>query len=241
MRKLLLMGVLACSLFLNGCAFIDEYFLPPPEDTVQEVFEAGNEALRDKDYGKAVTYFNRIKEEHPFSPYAIRSELALADAHFLDEEYWMAAEAYRDFETLHPRHEAIPYVLYQLGMSLKNTYTSIDRSAAEVKEALEYFTRLQQEYPDTEHGMKAAEQIAACRKTLAQREIFIANVFWGMENYQAAYSRFQHVVQTYPDAKEEADYARTKGEAAYLKFRQWQAQAIREHQEGSWKDWFSWL
>lgn len=241
MRKLLLMGVLACSLFLNGCAFIDEYFLPPPEDTVQEVFEAGNEALRDKDYGKAVTYFNRIKEEHPFSPYAIRSELALADAHFLDEEYWMAAEAYRDFETLHPRHEAIPYVLYQLGMSLKNTYTSIDRSAAEVKEALEYFTRLQQEYPNTEHGMKAAEQIAACRKTLAQREIFIANVFWGMENYQAAYSRFQHVVQTYPDAKEEADYARTKGEAAYLKFRQWQAQAIREHQEGSWKDWFSWL
>ena len=241
MRKLLLMGVLACSLFLNGCAFIDEYFLPPPEDTVQEVFEAGNEALRDKDYGKAVTYFNRIKEEHPFSPYAIRSELALADAHFLDEEYWMAAEAYRDFETLHPRHEAIPYVLYQLGMSLKNTYTSIDRSAAEVKEALEYFTRLQQEYPDTEHGMKAAEQISACRKTLAQREIFIANVFWGMENYQAAYSRFQHVVQTYPDAKEEADYARTKGEAAYLKFRQWQAQAIREHQEGSWKDWFSWL
>ena len=241
MRKLLLMGVLACSLFLNGCAFIDEYFLPPPEDTVQEVFEAGNEALRDKDYGKAVTYFNRIKEEHPFSPYAIRSELALADAHFLDEEYWMAAEAYRDFETLHPRHEAIPYVLYQLGMSLKNTYTSIDRSATEVKEALEYFTRLQQEYPDTEHGMKAAEQIAACRKTLAQREIFIANVFWGMENYQAAYSRFQHVVQTYPDAKEEADYARTKGEAAYLKFRQNNAQAIREHQEGSWKDWFRWL
>ena len=241
MRKLLLMGVLACSLFLNGCAFIDEYFLPPPEDTVQEVFEAGNEALRDKDYKQAATYFGRIKEEHPFSPYAIRSELALADAHFLDEEYWMAAEAYRDFETLHPRHEAIPYVLYQLGMSLKNTYTSIDRSATEVKEALEYFTRLQQEYPDTEHGMKAAEQIAACRKTLAQREIFIANVFWGMENYQAAYSRFQHVVQTYPDAKEEADYARTKGEAAYLKFRQWQAQAIREHQEGSWKDWFSWL
>ena len=241
MRKLLLMGMLACSLFLNGCAFIDEYFLPAPEDTVQEVFEAGNEALREKNYRQAAAYFTRIKEEHPFSPYAIRSELALADAHFLDEEYWMAAEAYRDFETLHPRHEAIPYVLYQLGTSLQKTYTSIDRSATEVKEAVEYFTRLQQEYPDTEYGIKAAEQIAACRKTLAQREIFIANVFWGMENYQAAYSRFQHVLQTYPDATEEAEYARTKGEAAYLKFRQNEAQGIREHQEGSWKDWFSWL
>ena len=175
MRKLLLMGMLVCTLFLNGCAFIDEYFLPAPEDTVQEVFEAGNDALRDKNYKQAATYFNRIKEEHPFSPYAIRSELALADAHFLDEEYWMASEAYRDFETLHPRHEAIPYVLYQLGMSLRKTYTSVDRSATEVKEAIEYFTRLQQEYPDTEYGLKAAEQIAECRKTLAQREIFIAS------------------------------------------------------------------
>ena len=63
MRKLLLMGVLACSLFLNGCAFIDEYFLPPPEDTVQEVFEAGNDALRDKNYRQAAAYFNRIYTE----------------------------------------------------------------------------------------------------------------------------------------------------------------------------------
>ena len=241
MRKLLLMGMLLCSLALSGCAFIDEYFLPTAEDTVQEVFEAGNDAMREKNYKQAATYFGRIKEEHPFSPYALRAELALADAHFLDEEYWMAAEAYRDFETLHPRHEAIPYILYQLGVSLRKTYTSIDRSATEVKEAQEYFTRLQQEYPDTEYGRQAAEQIAACRKTLAQREIFIANVFWGMENYQAAHSRFQHVVETYPDAKEEADYARTKGEAAYLKFRQNNSQAIREYQEGSWKDWFRWL
>ena len=241
MRKLLLLGMLACTMLINGCSLVDEYFLPVPDDTVQEIFEAGGDAMRDKHYAQAIEYYERIKEEYPFSPYALESELAVADAHFLNGSYLQAAEAYRDFETLHPRHEAIPYVLYQLGMSLKNTYTSIDRSATEVKEALEYFTRLQQEYPNTEHGMKAAEQIAACRKTLAQREIFIANVFWGMENYQAAYSRFQHVVQTYPDAKEEADYARTKGEAAYLKFRQWQAQAIREHQEGSWKDWFSWL
>ena len=241
MRKLLLIGMLTCSLFLSGCAFIDEFFLPAPQDTVQEVFEAGNEAMSEKNYKQASVYFTRIKEEHPFSPYAIRAELALADAHFLDEEYWLAAESYRDFETLHPRNEAIPYVLYQLGMSLKKTYTSIDRSATEVKEAIEYFNRLQQEYPDTEYGRKAPEQIAECRKTLAQREIFIGNVFWGMENYQAAYTRFQHVVQTYPDATEEAEYARTKSEAAYLKFRQNDAQCTREKQEGSWKDWFRWL
>ncbi|WP_295641024.1 outer membrane protein assembly factor BamD, partial [uncultured Mailhella sp.] len=92
-----------------------------------------------------------------------------------------------------------------------------------------------------EPGKNAAEQIAACRKTLAQRELFIANVFWGMENYQAAWTRYQYVVRTYPDVKEEAEYAKTKGEAAYLKYRKEEAQSIREHQQGSWKDWFRWL
>ena len=241
MRKLILTGVLAFTVFTSGCSLVDQYFLPPSDDTVQEMFEAGNDAMREKNYSEAITYFTRIKDEYPFSPYVIESELALADAHFLDGEYLLAADAYKDFETLHPRHEAIPYVLYQIGMSLKNSYRSIDHSATPVNEALEYFSRLYQEYPDSEYGKNAAAQITACRKTLAQRELFIANVFWGMGNYQAAWTRYQYVVRTYPDITEEAEYARSKGEAAFMKYRQGEAQAMREHQQGSWKDWFRWL
>ena len=51
----------------------------------------------------------------------------------------------------------------------------------------------------------------------------------------------KYIKSNYPDVKEEAEYARTKSEAAYLKFRQNEAQSTLEHQEGSWKDWFRWL
>ena len=37
MRNLLLSLSLAGSLLLGGCAFVDEYFLPAPQDTVQEI------------------------------------------------------------------------------------------------------------------------------------------------------------------------------------------------------------
>ena len=107
------------------------------------------------------------------SPYAVEAELSLADAYFLNKKYAEAAEAYRDFETLHPRHSAIPYVLYQLGMSLKSTYRSVDQASTEVAEALEYFQRLEQSYPGTEYAEKAHEQIAECRSLLAQREVYI--------------------------------------------------------------------
>ena len=43
------------------------------------------------------------------------------------------------------------------------------------------------------------------------------------------------------DVKEEAEFARNRAEAAYLKYRQDDAQSVRERQQGSWKDWFKWL
>ncbi len=241
MHKFFLLLVLLCTLGLSGCASVDELLLPPPEDTVQEIFEAANDAMRDKNYVAAEKYYTRIKEEFPFSPYAVESELALADAYFLDGEFPEAAEAYRDFETLHPRHDAIPYVLYQLGMSLKNSYTSIDHEGKEVQEALNIFTRVNQEFPETEYAAKAAEQMAACRKTLAQHELFVANVFWGMKNYEAAWHRYEYVARSFSDVKEEAEIARKRGEASYLEYRKQSATDVRERQQGSWKDWFRWL
>lgn len=241
MRNPLLPLLVLCSLLLPGCGLIDRYFLPESDDTVQEIFESGNDHMREKDYVAAARNFSRVKDDYPFSPYAVEAELSLGDAYFLDREYALAAEAYRDFETLHPRHEAIPYVLYQLGMSLRMGYGSVDRAATDVEEALEYFHRLEQTYPDTEYARKAGEQIAACRKLLAQREIFIGNVFWSMGNYEAAWTRFQHVVDTYPDVTEEAEYARGKGEVAYMRYREGASEDIREQREGSWKNMFRWL
>ena len=136
MPKLPVLPLLAC-LMLSGCGLIDEYFLPVSEDTVQEIYENGNDAMRAGEYAKAAQSYARIKDDYPFSPYAIEAELSLADAYFLNKKYREAAEAYRDFETLHPRHSAIPYVLYQLGMSLKNSYRSVDQASTEVAEALE--------------------------------------------------------------------------------------------------------
>ena len=200
MRKSVFLPLLlVASLFLSGCGIIDRYFLPVPDDTVQEIFEAGNDAMQEKDYVAAAKYYSRIKDDYPFSPYAVEAELSLGDAYFLDKEYDRAAEAYRDFETLHPRHEAIPYVLYQLGMALQKGYISVDRPATQVEEALEYFHRLEQVYPDTEYAAKAEEQIAACRKLLAQREVYIADVYWSMSNYQAAWTRYENVVKNFPD------------------------------------------
>ena len=234
--------VLAFSVFfLSGCGVIDYYFLPPPEDTAQELYENANDAMRDKDYYKAADYYMRIKDNFPFSPYTVEAELSLGDAYFLDERYPEAAESYKDFESLHPRHEAIPYVLYQVGMADLNSFISVDRPTTALQEALEYFGRLQETFPDSEYAGKAEEQIPKARKIIAEHELYLGDVFWNMKRYGPAWKRYTYVVDNFQDVPEVSEHAKEKALSAYYHYREQQSEEARRQIQGSWREWFDWL
>lgn len=226
---------------LSGCGIIDWWYLPPAEDTAQELFEAGNDAMREKDYISASGYYSKLKDNFPFSPYSVEAELSLADCYFLDEEWDMAADAYKEFEMLHPRHQAIPYVLFNIGMANMNAYPSIDRPATQIEEAYSYFQRLRESYPHTEYAEVAAEKMAECRRIMAEHELFYADFYFRMERYASALSRYQIVLRDYPDVPELHAHAELKAKASFVKNREQQAEATRLKREGSWKDWFDWL
>jgi len=242
MTKRLLTSCLFFSfLFLTGCGIIDMIYLPPSEDTAQEIFEAANDAMGEKNYVRAVELYNKLRDTYPFSPYTIDAELSLADAYFLDEEYELAAETYKDFESLHPRHPSIPYVVYQIGMSLLNQFKSIDRATTILDEAYTYFKRVCEMYPDTPYVAGAKEKMQRCRKLMAEHELYIADVFWHMNKYGVAWKRYEYIINNFRDVPEIADHAKEKSLAAYHKHREKGAQEIRERREGSWKQWFKWL
>ncbi|WP_165077435.1 MULTISPECIES: outer membrane protein assembly factor BamD [unclassified Desulfovibrio] len=241
-KKLLRCLLLALSLgALAGCGIIDMLYLPPAEDTAQEIFEAANDAMSEKNYVRAVELYNKLRDNYPFSPYTIDAELSLGDAYFLDEEYDLAAETYKDFEALHPRHEAMPYVLYQTGMSLLKQFRSIDRATTELQEAYDCFSRLQQSYPDSPYAKSAEENMLTCRKLMAEHELYIADVFWHMGKYGPAWRRYEFVADNFKDVPEVAEHAKEKSIAAYHKYRSEVAAETREKRQGSWKNWFTWL
>jgi outer membrane assembly lipoprotein YfiO len=241
-KKLLRSLLLVISMFaVSGCGIIDMIYLPPAEDTAQEVFEAANDAMSEKNYVRAVELYNKLRDTYPFSPYTVDAELSLADAYYLDEDYGLAAETYKDFESLHPRHEAIQYVLYQTGMSLMKQFRSIDRATTELQSAYDYFNRLCQTFPDSPYVKSAKEHMAECRKLMAEHELYIADVFWHMKKYGPAWHRYEYIADTYKDVPDVAEHAKEKGLAAYHNYREAQSQEVHEKREGTWKRWFTWL
>jgi outer membrane protein assembly factor BamD len=226
---------------IYGCGIIDHYFMKPPEDTAQELAEAGSDAMREKNYGKAIQFYTKLKDRYPFSPYTPTAELGLADAYFLDKQYQAAEENYKEFEALHPTHEAIPYVLFQIGRTNFEQFQAIDRPQEDVREALQYFTRVQEGYPEHEYGEKAGKYVTECRRRIAEHELFVADFYWRQKAYGSAWQRYSYVAENFTDLPLINQYAKRRSDLAYLQHQLSSSQKKRESDEGTWKRWFKWL
>jgi outer membrane protein assembly factor BamD len=234
---LLLLGVLLCS----GCGSLNPFASSKSLETAQELFRAGEKAMEEEDYGEAAEYFQRIKEEHPFSRRIADAELGLADARFRQGKYSAAESAYKEFESLHPGSPEIPYVLFRIGLANLKQFTSIDLSQEEAREAEEHFTRLVQAYPQSEHASRAREYVRKCRKYRAQHAIYVADFYMRTEKYRAAWLRYSSVIEKYEDLEKLAEYAESRAREAYFLSLRQASEETRIARRGSWKEWFDWL
>ncbi len=232
-KYLHLLALLLLVLNMSACGIIDYFYLPPGEDTAQELFENGNDSMREKDYVKAAEYYTKLKEAYPFSPYTKEAELSLGDAYFLDNEYLLASEAYKDFEAMHPRDEAIPYALLQIAQSDINSYTSIDRPTTQLVEAEAYLSRIMQSFPGTEYAEKAKEMLAQCRRTMAEHELYLADFFMRTGRYGAAWKRYEGLSEKYSDVEDIAAHSKEKSKEAYVKYLEMSAKDEKELQNDS--------
>jgi len=188
--------IFAASFFLfTGCA----WFQSKEERSANELIADGMESFEDGKYEKAIEAFEQLKDWYPFSKYAILAELKLADSHFHQEAYAEAIVAYEEFESLHPRNEAIPYVIYQIGQCYFEQVDTIDRDQANTRKALDTFNRLIKSYPDNEFSKKALAHRTACQKSMAGHDMYVGRFYLKSKRYKAALHRFQSVLMNYPD------------------------------------------
>lgn len=181
---------------LTGCGFL---FGERRTETAEELAEKGMEYFDDEDYHDALKAFTTLKERYPYSRYAILAELKVADAHFYRKEYAEAIAAYSEFLQLHPKNDAIPYVLYQIGECYYKQLLSKDRDQTPTRQAIAAYQRLLNEQPNSTYSNSAKERIQDCRKLLAQHELYVAKFYFKSKFYEAALGRFEGVLAGYKD------------------------------------------
>jgi outer membrane protein assembly factor BamD len=151
-------------------------------------------------YEKALASFEMIMNRYPFSEYSMLAELKSADSNYYLKNYEEALLIYRDFEKDHPTNEAIPYVMYQMGMCNFNKIDTIDRDTSGANNAIYAFTKLLRAYPDSPYTGDAQQRIQDARNFLADHEYYVISFYVRTKAYAEAEGRLEYLLRQYPDA-----------------------------------------
>lgn len=182
-------------------------------ESVKLNFEAGEEALKNAEYDKAITYFQFVRSKYPFSKYASLSDLKIADAKFAQKKWLDAASAYEVFIRLHPRHEDVALASYRVGISYFHAVPSdffllppaTSRDQSFTKEALAAIERFILQFPNSEHVPDAKVKRALLFSYLAKHNQDIAAYYLRRGRYLAAVNRHLMVENLYPETEESAE------------------------------------
>ena len=196
MKFRLIVIVLVQLSLCSGCAWFSG---PDIEKPAKELVQDGLKAYEKGDYADSIKQFQKLKDWYPFSKFAIMAELKIADAHYHLNEYPEAIQAYEEFEQLHPRNEATPYVVYQIGQCYYEQMDTIDRDQTSAQKALKVFQRLMRQYPGDPYALQAQTHITKCLQSIAGHEFYVGQFYFKSKHYKAALSRFMAVITQYPD------------------------------------------
>jgi len=191
------------------------------EGDPETIYKQGLLRFNKRDYSDALKKFEELKSSFPDSPpYTIWAELKAADCHFFKKEYVEAIAAYEEFKKIHPTHEEMPYIQYQIGMSYYNQIHTIDRDQTFTNKALSSFEYLIATYPPSLFTEKAKGKVAVCKKQLADHEFYVGNFYYKQGRFEAAASRFERLLEKFPRGPEEDKTLYLLGKS-YLELDQW--------------------
>ena len=169
-------------------------------DEPQILAKDAQERMDADDYGDAAILWQQLKDQYPYSKYAILAELKLGDALYLQEKYIEALGAYEDFERLHPANDAVPYAIYQQGMCYYMRMHGVDRDQTPTIQTIQTMGRLVEMYPYSKYATMAKARIDESQHNLAGHEFYVGEFYYKRQDYAAAIKRFMGLIQYYPDS-----------------------------------------
>lgn len=150
-------------------------------------------------YDEAIATLEQLKTKHPYSHFAKMARLKIADIHYEAKSYIQAQYTYQAYLELYPNDEKKDYVLFKIGESLfKQLPRGHDRDLSSAKDAINIFTRLIDEFPNSVYVKDATKFRSQIEKKLLQKELYIANFYFKYKHPLASLKRFKSFIENNP-------------------------------------------
>ncbi len=200
---LLLLALLAGS----GCAWLPDQIDVTKDWSATQLYNAAREQMADKNYEKAIQYFETLEARYPFGKYAQQAQLEIAYAYYKFDEPDLAIAAADRFIKIYPRHPNVDYAWYLKGLVNYNRGKTIvdkylpqdpaERDTVTMRAAYDDFDQLTQRYPDSIYARDAAQRMIFLRNNMAEYELHVADYYMRRKAYVAAANRGKYVIENF--------------------------------------------
>ncbi|MEQ8280885.1 MAG: outer membrane protein assembly factor BamD [Deltaproteobacteria bacterium] len=177
------------------------------ERTAEGNWIKGEDAFQREEYLGAQRYFGYIRTKFPYSRYAVKSELRIADCQFQRGRHIEAIDSYQNFVRLHPTHEKVPYALYKVGMAYFEQIPSNffllppahEKDQSAVRDAARALGDYVSRFPDDENITEAKKVLDDVRRRLMAHERYVADFYKNLERDRAYVGRLEVIRREFED------------------------------------------
>jgi outer membrane protein assembly factor BamD len=164
---------------------------------VETLYSHGVDALTAKNYNVAVTQFDQVEENYPYSSWAVNAQLMQGYTQYLQNKYTDSIGTLNRFIQLHPTSRDIAYAYYLRALCFYEQIADISRDQKGTQEAMSALQDVVNRFPDSAYARDANLKIDLCRDHLAGKEMEIGRYYEKQHLYAAAIGRFQRVVDDF--------------------------------------------
>jgi outer membrane protein assembly factor BamD len=195
--------------FLPGCAAVNRLHHPDPglifspgEQPDKVLYQKATNEITHARYEVGRLTLQTLINTYPDSEYLSKAKLAIADSYYNEGGVTGLTQAdaeYKDFITFFPTAPEAPEAQYRVGMAHVRMMAKADRDQTEAKVADAEFKEFLLKYPDSPLIPRVKGRLRQTQEVLAQGEYYTANFYYMHNAFPAARSRFQEILDKYPD------------------------------------------
>jgi outer membrane protein assembly factor BamD len=165
------------------------------EEPVAALYNRGADLLDERSWAEAVTAFQEVERQHPYSTWARRAILLTAYAQYQSNDYADAIESAQRFVSLHPGNESAPYAYYLVAVCHFEQILDVGRDQATTENALRALQEVVRRYPQSDYARDARLKIDMTYDQLAGKEMEVGRFYLVQEQHLAAINRFRNVIE----------------------------------------------
>lgn len=203
-------AVLLLFVLLGACSTATDPSESYKNETAQEIFKRGEDALRDRSYQEAIKRFEALEVQYPFGHDTEIAQLHLIYAYYMNSDYALAEAAADRFIHAYPKSPHVDYAYFMRGLSnyFQNlgvferifTVDLATRDLVQIKKSYEDFSQVVTLNPNGRYAPAAYQYMIYLRNTIANHELEVAQYYFKFKAYVAAANRANLVVRHYQGA-----------------------------------------